>query len=105
FARGPRQTVSLDGTFASKDATDQRIFYWTAIFDEVADFEGNTRGISGGVGAIVSVNNSPPTIADRINTAVEVPPQQGLQGSSADTASPAGVGAHPHGVLNDWSEI
>src|SRR5262249_54859204 len=54
FARGPRESVSLDGSFASKDGTDQRIFNWTAIFDEVADFEGNTRGISGGIGAIVN---------------------------------------------------
>lgn len=105
FNRGPRQSVSVEGSFASKDPTDQRIFNWTAIFDEIADLENNTRGISGGVGAIVSVNNSPPTNADRINTAAETPPQQGLQGSSADTANPTGVGPHPHSVLPDWSDI
>ena len=56
FARGPRQSTSLDGSFASKDSDDQRILNWTAIFDEVADFENNTRGVSGGVGAIVSAS-------------------------------------------------
>lgn len=99
FARGPRQSTSLDGSFASNDGTDQRIFNWTAVFDEIADFEGNTRGTSGGKGAIVDAADN------RINTAAEMPPQQGLQGSSNDTANPMGVGVHPHSVLNDWKEI
>ncbi len=99
FARGPRQSTSLDGSFASKDGADQRIFNWTAVFDEVADFEGNTRGVSGGKGAIVDAADA------RINTATEIPPQQGLQGSSNDTADPMGVGAHPHSSLSDWKEI
>jgi hypothetical protein len=59
FARGPRQSVSLDGTFASSDGADQRILNWTAIFDEVDDFELNTRGVSGGVGALVSAVSMP----------------------------------------------
>lgn len=99
FARGPRQSTSLDGSFASKDGNDQRIFNWTAVFDEVADFEGNTRGVSGGKGAIVDAADA------RIDTAGQVPPQQGLQGSSNDTANPMGVGMHPHSALNDWKEI
>jgi mono/diheme cytochrome c family protein len=105
FARGPRQSTSLDGSFASNDPNDQRIFNWTAIFDEVADFEGNTRGVSGGVGAIVSTLSSPPVNTDRINTAAEIPPQQGLQGSSADVADPQGTSTHPHSLLDDWEEI
>jgi len=105
FARGPRQTVSLDGTFASNDATDQRILNWTGIFDEVADFEGNTRGISGGVGALVSKVSSPIANGDRILTANEAPQQQGLQGSSADIANPASASPHPHTILKDWQEI
>jgi hypothetical protein len=54
--------VDVASTAASPRRTpnDQRIFNWTAIFDEVADFEGNTRGISGGVGAIVSKATSTP---------------------------------------------
>lgn len=105
FGRGPRQSTSLDGSFATSDPADQRIFNWTAVFDEVADFEGNTRGTSGGVGALVTVANSPPTNADRINTAAETPPQQGLQGSSDEIGDPAGVSGHPHSVLSDWIEI
>ena len=63
FARGPRHSVSLDGTFNKSDATDQRVLNWTGIFDEVADFESNVRGISGGVGAIVTTANAACTVA------------------------------------------
>jgi YVTN family beta-propeller protein len=99
FARGPRQSTSLDGSFASNDPTDQRIFNWTAIFDEVADFELNTRNVSGGKGAIVDANDN------RINLAGETPPQQGLQGSTKDVADPQGISAHPHSALDDWEEV
>jgi YVTN family beta-propeller protein len=111
FARGPRQTVSLDGSFASGDPTDQRIFNWTAIVDEVADFEANTRGISGGVGALVSALSTPPAASDRINTAAtkagDTPPQQGLQGASANIANPANPlgDAHQHSVIDDWIHV
>ena len=55
FAAGPRQTTSLDGSFShGGGAQVQRVFNWTAIFDEVHDFERNTRGVSGGLGAVVN---------------------------------------------------
>jgi YVTN family beta-propeller protein len=54
FASGPRKTISLNGTFspASPD-TNQRVLNYSAIFDEVEDFELNIRGVSGGPGLIV----------------------------------------------------
>ena len=82
FPTGPRQTVSMDASF-SKENVDpdafgnshgfaeivraleadenfpQRIFNWTSVRDEVADFELNTRGVSGGLGAIVDEDNNP----------------------------------------------
>jgi YVTN family beta-propeller protein len=105
FARGPRQSTSLDGTFNKNDPTDQRILNWTAVNDEIADFEGNVRGISGGVGAIVSAVSSPLAVTDRINLINQTPQQQGLQGSSADAANPNGTSAHPHSVINNWATI
>jgi len=99
FNRGPRQSVSLDGSFATGDPTDQRIFNWTGIFDEVADFEGNVRGVSGGLGAIVDATNV------AINTATQSPPQQGLQGNSDDLATPAGAQPGPHSNIDDWVNI
>ena len=56
FDAGPRQTIPLDGTFAhSADpfgVFDQRILNWSAVRDEVHDFELNTRNVSGGRGLI-----------------------------------------------------
>lgn len=106
FARGPRQSTSLDGSFSKKDPNDQRIFNWTAIFDEVDDFEGNTRGISGGVGAIVSKATAPISNADRIDIATAPHNHTGLNGSAtqaADKTNPAGLPAAS--VLSDWEEI
>ena len=105
FGRGPRQSTSLDGSYASQDATDRRIFNWSAVFDEVADFEGNIRGVSGGVGAIVKTLSTPPANTDRIDTASEAPPQQALQGSSAAIADPNSNTSHPKSLLADWVEI
>jgi DNA-binding beta-propeller fold protein YncE len=53
FAAGPRQSTSLDGSYSKSDFK-QRIFNWTGIFDEMHDFERNTRDVSGGFGAIVT---------------------------------------------------
>jgi DNA-binding beta-propeller fold protein YncE len=102
FARGPRQTTSLEGTFSKKDPNDQRMLNWTAINDEIADFEGNTRGISGGVGAIVSANSAPPVAADRITNASHA----GLSGSSEELADPTNpLALDPAPVLTDWANI
>jgi hypothetical protein len=53
FPAGPRQSTDLTATFNEGGAV-QRILNWTAIFDEIHDFELNTRGVAGGTGAIVS---------------------------------------------------
>ena len=53
FPAGPRQATSQDGTFSHGPGPQkQRILNWTGIFDEHHDFEANTRGVSGGLGAI-----------------------------------------------------
>jgi mono/diheme cytochrome c family protein len=55
FGSGPRQTTSMDGTFShGAGAQKQRMLNWTAINDELHDFEPNTRDVSGGLGAITS---------------------------------------------------
>lgn len=53
FPAGPRQTVDTAASF-DEGGVEQRIFNWTAIFDEVHDFELNTRLVAGGTGAIVT---------------------------------------------------
>lgn len=52
FDGGPRQTIPLDGTFNHTNTHDQRILNWSAVRDENADFELNTRNVFGGRGLI-----------------------------------------------------
>ena len=55
FGAGPRQTTSMDGSFShAPGEQEQRIFNWSGIFDEVHDFERNTRDVSGGLGAVTT---------------------------------------------------
>jgi YVTN family beta-propeller protein len=63
FADGPRQTISMENTFTFGDAvilngapklpdSHQRALNWSAVRDEVQDFERNIRAVSGGGGLI-----------------------------------------------------
>ena len=92
FGRGPRQSTSLDGSFASLDPTDQRLFNWTGVFDEIADFESVARGIHGGVGAIVQTLSDPPVNADRIT----------IPGSLAD---PTADLMEAQSLLQSWNDV
>lgn len=124
FGRGPRQSVSLDSSFASKNALDQRIFNHTSNRDEVADFSINTRTTSGGVGAIVLATSTPPQNLDRID--VDLLKLSELNGSmlaASDPANPLGLAFDANGkvavgelmrnpaampaggVLPDWLDI
>jgi hypothetical protein len=66
FPDGPRQAISMESTFAHPQPTghafvngaplaptsDQRVLNWSAVRDEVQDFERNIRLVSGGEGLI-----------------------------------------------------
>ena len=119
FARGPRQSTSLDGTFNKSDPTDQRALNWGAINDELADFEGNVRGVSGGVGAIVTTDSTPPATTDRIDVttacATGVNPactngngNIGLNGSAAEAGDPANklaLNPAPSSADTEWAAV
>ncbi len=61
FASGPRKSVPLNGTFSPKNPTgDQRVLNYSAVFDELEDFELNIRGVSGGKGLIVLEGTADP---------------------------------------------
>jgi YVTN family beta-propeller protein len=47
FGTGPRKSVPLNGTFNPRNRNDQRVLNYSAIFDEVEDFELNIRNVSG----------------------------------------------------------
>jgi len=52
FGAGPRRSVHLNGSFNPRNPEDQKVLNYSAIFDEVQDFENNIRGVSGGLGLI-----------------------------------------------------
>jgi len=65
FNTGPRKSIPLNATWSPQNPNDQRVLNYSAIFDEVQDFELNIRNVSGpGPKAA-----GPPVIFD---------PQQGL---------------------------
>lgn len=111
FGRGPRQSTSLDGSYGPTGT--RRLFNWTAIFDEVHDFELNTRGNSGGVGAMVHTVGSPVSPADRITfdapavvpagTMATATNQAGLNGA-VSSMMPGGP-TTPNTVLTDWDQV
>jgi hypothetical protein len=104
FGRGLRQSIDLATMFASKNGKDQRILNWTAFREEMDDFENNTRGVSGGVGAIVKKLSDPAVASDRIDlAAVGHTELNGSAAQAADKTNPAGL-AEP-GLLDDWANI
>jgi cytochrome c peroxidase len=61
FNSGPRKSVPLNATFNPHNNTDQRVLNYSAIFDEVEDFDANVRNISGpGPLATAVTCNAPP---------------------------------------------
>nr|MBA2320025.1 hypothetical protein [Deltaproteobacteria bacterium] len=119
FGNGPRQTTSLEATHGP--GGEHRLLNWTAIFDEMADFEGNTRGQSGGVGAIVWENVAPISNDDRIITDTSVQTgnqiktldlQAGLNGSHFEVINEGVEGISltagyvtAESVVKDWNQI
>ncbi|HET8938856.1 MAG TPA: hypothetical protein VFN67_35665, partial [Polyangiales bacterium] len=100
FGRGPRQSTSLDGSFASKNTLDQRIFNHTSNRDEVADFELNTRDTSGGVGAVVLAVSTPPQNLDRIDVKkLKLNDLDGAMLQASDPANPFKLGFDADGVV------
>ena len=105
FPAGPRQTVDLSATF-NEGAAVQRILNWTAIFDEVHDFELNTRGVAGGTGAIVSStdlnDDGTANAAARIDFVGAGGPADPLNGFNVGSSrAVAQSGALP----DDWDDI
>ncbi|ACY18695.1 YncE family protein [Haliangium ochraceum] len=105
FPAGPRQTVDVSASF-NDGASVHRILNWTGIFDEICDFELNTRGVAGGTGAIVSDaalnDNGSPNAAARIDfvgAGGVANPTNGFNVGSACAVARTGA------VPNDWDEI
>jgi YVTN family beta-propeller protein len=108
FGSGPRQTTSMDGSFSHSPGVGpqkQRVFNWTAVNDEIHDFEANTRGVSGGLGAIVTLAKTTNAPADCNKLDQEIPVaalNAPLVASNKDLADDATIAVCPH---KDWDNI
>jgi YVTN family beta-propeller protein len=58
FAAGPRKSVPLNATFSPHKRTEQRLLNYSAIFDEIEDFEANIRNVSGPGALAVPINGN-----------------------------------------------
>jgi YVTN family beta-propeller protein len=83
FASGPRRTVPLHSTFVAGDPSQQRALNWSAIFDQIADFEGNIRNVSGGLGLIVQADGVTPATLPAAFTPAIAQPQLTVRGVKA----------------------
>ncbi|MBS1150962.1 MAG: hypothetical protein H6Q89_2660, partial [Myxococcaceae bacterium] len=90
FAAGPRQSTSMDGSYSHGTTVKQRIFNWTGIVDELHDFEGNTRGVQGGKGAITTATTAGDCGNLALETAVALPANN-LASSAKEVADQGGV--------------
>lgn len=99
FAAGPRQTTAMDGTFshtAGAATQKQRIFNWTGIIDEMHDFEANTRGTSGGLGALTTATGAC-TLTNET--------RQTLSAAALGTPSSISLQTTAGNCVKDWDDI
>jgi YVTN family beta-propeller protein len=59
FAAGPRKSVPLNASFSPHNHTTQRVLNYSAIFDEIEDFEANIRNVSGPGNLTTPINGNP----------------------------------------------
>ncbi len=112
FGSGPRKSVPMNGTWDPSNPDDQRILNYSAIFDEVQDFEANIRNVSGPG----NISNGPPPVLDpnhglifgaTINDApAAVPPLLGTAnaGRPQHTVTLPGTGRGPIPALDALKE-
>jgi DNA-binding beta-propeller fold protein YncE/cytochrome c peroxidase len=101
FGAGPRQSTSMDGSFSHGPGPQkQRIFNWTGIFEEMHDFERNTRGVSGGLGAITT---SPTGLCGTLAEEVQDPATAALPGNLAQPVKE--LQDRPENCRKDWDAV
>jgi YVTN family beta-propeller protein len=58
FNTGPRKSVPLNASFSPHNRSQQRVLNYSAIFDEIEDFEANIRNVSGPGPLAVPINGN-----------------------------------------------
>ena len=102
FGTGPRQTTSMDGSFShGLGPQKQRMFNWTAVNDELHDFEANTRNVSQGLGVITTAVDLANCDGKHLDLETAVATLNGfLAASNKDLADNPAACAH-----KDWDDI
>jgi YVTN family beta-propeller protein len=110
FGAGPRQTTAMDGSYShGPGAQKQRVFNWTGIFDELHDFERNTRGTSGGLGAITVPGSGACNVAGVGEARIDFEPAP----PAPPAPNPGGLGLPvrvvqdetPGSCTDDWDKV
>ena len=105
FGTGPRQTTSMDGTFShnanSGGDQKQRVLNWTAVNDELHDFELNVRTVSFGLGVLVQAADGLDCMKGEVTLDAMANPVVPMGASTKELAD-AQQGACKHG---DWDDI
>jgi DNA-binding beta-propeller fold protein YncE/mono/diheme cytochrome c family protein len=90
FETGPRKSIALNGTFNPHDPDDERLLNYSAVRDEVQDFDLNTRNVSGpGALATAQVCSDPP--AGGANTSTFDPDHGLILGDTDPTKAPCTI--------------
>ena len=58
FGTGPRRSLPFNGSFNPHNPNDQKMFNYSAVNDEIQDFENNIRDTQGGLGVINGTPNA-----------------------------------------------
>ncbi|MEA2142295.1 MAG: hypothetical protein QOI64_725 [Solirubrobacteraceae bacterium] len=102
FNAGPRKSVPLNPTFDPRNRSIQRVLNYSAIFDEVQDFEANIRNVSGPGGLATPLACSEPPPATSAND-----PAHGLLlgDNGSDTLAPCVINsfAKPNSGRPQWT--
>jgi YVTN family beta-propeller protein len=101
FGTGPRKSLPLNASFNPSDRNQQKIFNYSAVNDEVEDFDLNTRNVSGpGALAAAQPCSAPPPATSTFD------PNHGLIIGDADpNLAPCVINAIPAKANADRSQV
>jgi len=101
FGTGPRKSLPLNASFNPNDRNQQKIFNYSAVNDEVEDFDLNTRNVSGpGALAAAQACSAPPPATSTFD------PNHGLIIGDVDpNLAPCVINAIPAKANADRSQV
>jgi YVTN family beta-propeller protein len=90
FETGPRKSIPLNGTWNPHDPDDQRLLNYSAVRDELQDFDLNTRNVSG-PGALATAQPCSDPAVGGANTSTFDPDHGLILGDTDPTKAPCTI--------------